>query len=75
MSGAAPQEVARARPPAKLLTVPQAADALALKPATIRAWIGARRIGIVRLGRAVRVPVEEVERLIAENTVPRRAAA
>lgn len=39
----------------RLLTVPEAAEALALKTKTIRAWIAVRRIGCVRLGSAVRV--------------------
>lgn len=55
-----------------MLTVKQAAERLGLKAATLRAWIGQRRIGIVRLGRAVRIPLEEVERLIAEGTIPAR---
>ena len=53
-----------------LLTIPEAAEALSLRPKTIRAWIGARRIGCVRLGRAVRVPAAEVGRLIQEGSVP-----
>ncbi len=52
-----------------LLTIDEAATALALKPKTIRAWIAGRRIGCVRLnGWAVRVPASEVERLIEEGT-------
>lgn len=54
----------------KLLTVAQVAEILGLKESTIRAWIARRRIGIVRLGRAIRVPVEETSRLIAEGTIP-----
>jgi excisionase family DNA binding protein len=53
-----------------LLTIPQAAEALSLKPKTIRAWIGTRRIGCVRLGGAVRVPATEVTRLIEEGSIP-----
>lgn len=56
----------------KLLTVRETAEALGLRESTCRAWIAQRRIGIVRLGRAVRIPLEEVERLIAEGTVPAR---
>jgi excisionase family DNA binding protein len=58
-----------------MLTVKQAAERLGLKDATLRAWIGQRRIGIVRLGRAVRIPPEEIERLIAEGTIPARRRA
>lgn len=55
-----------------MLTVRETAQRLGLKDSTIRAWIAHRRIGIVRLGRAVRIPVEEVERLVAEGTIPAR---
>lgn len=57
----------------RLLTVAESASELGLKPGTLRAWISQRRIGIVRLGRAVRIPLEEIERLIAEGTLPARA--
>ena len=53
-----------------LLTVAAAAQRLALSPCTIRAWITARRIGAVRLGRALRVPEHEVERLLREGYLP-----
>jgi excisionase family DNA binding protein len=53
-----------------MLTVRQAAERLGLRESTVRAWIAKRRIGVVRLGRAVRIPPEEVQRLIAEGTVP-----
>jgi excisionase family DNA binding protein len=55
-----------------LLKVREASERLGLQSSTLRAWIGQRRIGIVRLGRAVRIPAEEVERLIAEGTIPAR---
>jgi len=55
-----------------MLTVRLAAERLGLKESTVRAWIAQRRIGVVRLGRAVRVPLEEVQRLIAEGTIPAR---
>jgi excisionase family DNA binding protein len=54
----------------RLLAIPEAAEALSLRPKTIRAWIAARRIGCVRLGSAIRVPVSEVERLINRGTIP-----
>lgn len=56
----------------RLLTIPEAAEALSLKPSTIRAWISQRRIPHVKLGRAVRVPAKDVEQLIERNTVPAR---
>lgn len=57
-----------------LLSVPQAAAALNLKPATIRRWILTRRIGIVKLGRSVRIQEREIQRLIDEGYVPALAA-
>jgi excisionase family DNA binding protein len=55
-----------------LLTVEQSAKATGLKEPTIRKKIYAREIAHVKLGRAVRVPVSEILRLIQENTVPAR---
>ena len=45
----------------QLLTIGEAAERLHLSPWTIRAWIYAGRLDYVRLGRAIRVPVEAVE--------------
>jgi excisionase family DNA binding protein len=57
----------------QLLTVSKAAERLAMKESTIRAWLLARRLSRVRVGRrAVRIPASEVERIIAEGTVPAR---
>jgi excisionase family DNA binding protein len=58
--------------PGKLLKVPEAAELLALSQKTVWQWIGERRIGVVRLGRAVRVPVSEIERLMEEGSTPAR---
>lgn len=55
---------------AKLLKVPEAAEMLALSQKTVWQWIGERRIGVVRLGRAVRVPLTEIERLMEEGSTP-----
>lgn len=59
-------------PPVKLLKVPEAAETLALSQKTVWQWIGERRIGVVRLGRAVRIPLTEIERLMEEGTTPAR---
>ena len=48
----------------RLLTVEQAAQGLGLSVHTVRAWIAKRKIGCVRLGRAVRIPASEIERLV-----------
>ena len=51
-------------------TVRETAEELGLSPATVRAWIRERRIGYVRLGRAVRIPASEIRRLVERGTVP-----
>ena len=51
----------------QLLTVFQAADTLALKPATIRKMILQRRIPVVRIGRAVRIKESDVERIVRDG--------
>jgi excisionase family DNA binding protein len=55
-----------------LLTVPEFASALGVTQACIRRWILERRIVCVKLGRLVRVPSSEVQRLIEEGRRPRR---
>lgn len=55
---------------AKMLTISEAAQALGMKPATIRSWIWKRQIGYVKVSRAVRIPADEVERLIECGTRP-----
>lgn len=54
----------------KLISVKQAAEELNLRPVTVRQWIARRRLTVVRLGRSVKVPVEEIDRLIQAGTVP-----
>lgn len=51
-------------------TVEQAATELNLSRATIRAWIAQRRIGHVRLGRAIRIPAHEIQRILESGYVP-----
>jgi excisionase family DNA binding protein len=57
---------------AVLLTVPEAAKRLASKESTVKAWLLRRRLAFVRVGRSVRVPLAEIQRVIAEGTVPAR---
>jgi excisionase family DNA binding protein len=56
----------------QLLTVKQAADALGLKVATIRAWVSRRKLPRVNCGRAVRIPADAIVQFIERNTVPAR---
>ena len=56
----------------QLLTVKQAADALGLKVATIRAWVSRRKLPRVNCGRAVRIPSDAIAEFIERNTIPAR---
>ena len=51
-------------------TVEQAAVELNLSKATIRAWIAQRRLGHLRLGRAIRIPAQEIQRVLESGYVP-----
>jgi excisionase family DNA binding protein len=51
-------------------TVERAAEELGLSQSTVRAWIAQRRIGFVRLGRSVRIPAHEIQRLLDVGFVP-----
>ncbi len=52
------------------LSVREVAGALGLSESTIRSWLAQRRLGFVRLGRAIRIPVEEIDRVLAQGAVP-----
>jgi excisionase family DNA binding protein len=54
----------------EMLKVSQAAQALGVKPATVRSWIWKRQIGYVKVSRSVRIPAAEVDRLIECGTRP-----
>jgi excisionase family DNA binding protein len=56
----------------KLLSVKEASELLALKPATIRAWLLRRKLPRVNCGRAVRIPAEAIAQFIERNTIPAR---
>jgi excisionase family DNA binding protein len=57
-----------------LLSVPQVAERLNVTRACIRRWILERRLAVVKVGRLVRIPVSEVERLIDSGLRPARPA-
>lgn len=58
--------------PEEYLTIPETAAIYKVKDKTIRAWIAQERLGCVRFGRAVRIPMSEVCRLIEEGSSPAR---
>jgi excisionase family DNA binding protein len=53
-----------------LLTVVEFAEALGLKPATIRAMIWRREVEFVRINRSIRFKPETVDEWIERGTVP-----
>ena len=54
----------------RLLRLEEAAERLGLKLSTLRFWVWQRKIEVVRVGRAVRVREDAIERLIEDGTVP-----
>jgi excisionase family DNA binding protein len=56
----------------RMKNVSEAASELGLSVACLRRWIAERRIGYVRLGRAIRISSAEIERMMAEGAVPAR---
>lgn len=55
-----------------LMTVEQFAEAVGLRPATVRQKIWRRELEFVRIGRAIRFKPETAEKLIDAGTVPAR---
>src|ERR1700694_5817168 len=55
-----------ARQEQKLLRVGAAARELGLHPITVRRWIKAGRIQVVQMGREVRIPRTEIERMVGK---------
>lgn len=52
------------------LTVGQAAQALGLRPATVRAWIWRHRLAYHKIGSAVRISRAEIDRILRESLIP-----
>jgi len=59
-------------PENELLTLPEAADLLRLRPATLRDWVLRRRIPYVKIGRLLRFRRADVETVIEQGLVPSR---
>jgi excisionase family DNA binding protein len=56
----------------RFFSVEQLADELGVTQACIRRWILLRKLTVVKLGRLVRIPVSEADRLVREGTIPAR---
>ena len=58
-------------PSTKLITIREAAERLGLKESTIRKYILKRQIAYVKPSvRAVRIPIEELERILSAGLSP-----
>jgi excisionase family DNA binding protein len=56
----------------KLFKVAKAAEDLTIKPSTVRSWILSRKISSIRVGRSVRIPENEIQRVLREGLRPAR---
>lgn len=54
----------------ELLRLKEAAERLNIKVKTLRNWIALRKIGHVRLGRAIRIPASEISGVIEDGYMP-----
>ena len=52
------------------ITIDEAALTLCLSRRTIEKWVFEKKIAVVHLGRAVRIPIEEIERLVNADAMP-----
>lgn len=55
---------------AKLRSLPEAADRLGLSVKCLRGWVWRRSIPYVKVGRAVRISDETIQRIIDRGTMP-----
>jgi len=60
------------KPLSALLSTQEFADALNITVACARRWILERKVATVKLGRLVRIPATEVQRLIDSGLRPAR---
>jgi excisionase family DNA binding protein len=58
------------KPEMKLLRVPEFAAGFGVTTACVRRWLLERKIAHVKVGRLVRIPASEVDRLVSEGFRP-----
>jgi excisionase family DNA binding protein len=51
-------------------SVAQAARRTQVSESAWRSWIASRRVTVVRFGRAVRIPDDEIDRMAEESAIP-----
>lgn len=54
----------------KLVTIREASAQLGLAESTIRKWVLLRKLGACKMGRAVRIPANSIDRMIEEGYRP-----
>jgi len=59
------------KPEPLLMSVSETAHLIGVKPSTLRAWILARKIHFVRVGRRVMIPRETINKICAEGLASR----
>jgi excisionase family DNA binding protein len=59
-------------PEQSLLQVGEFAASLRVTPACVRRWIRESKITVVKLGRLVRIPASEIDRIVSLGTRPAR---
>jgi excisionase family DNA binding protein len=53
-----------------LVSLEEAARRLGMKPVTLRMWASRRKIARCKIGRSVRIPESEIERVIESSMIP-----
>ena len=56
----------------RLLSIPEFSAPLGVKDSTTRRWLLERKIAFVKVGRLVRIPETELDRIISEGLRPAR---
>ena len=56
----------------KLLKIREAAERTNNPESTWRAWVLKRKVLVVKIGRSIRIPESEIDRMIKEGTIPAR---
>lgn len=59
----------------QLVNVNEAAQFLAVSPSTLYGWVWQRRIPFVKVGRAVRFDMADLERFVTQNRIEARRPA
>ena len=52
----------------KLLNIPQFAELLGVSSACVRRWVLERKVTVIKVGRLVRIPSAEFDRIVANGT-------